>query len=109
MTRMLTRFAVPALLALGLLGGCSRDPAPTPPAEENYEEPQPVEPAPPPPPVIETTPAPPPPVATENLAEPVEPPVDPSDQTLEDADATGLTTRATPSDEEDVAPAGNEE
>lgn len=104
---MIRRIAVAAGLALVLLAGCSSEPAAPPPPEETLreaEEPEEVEPAPEPapPPRAEAPPAP-APVAESNFEEPPEEPIDPSDQTLEDADATGLTTRATRSDDEQPA------
>lgn len=90
-----------ALLAAATLAmaGCSRgDPAPV---EDNYSaeplpEPEPADARP-----VEELPRespPPPPSVAENLStvieEPAEQPVDPDDQTLDDASATGMTTRA---------------
>ncbi|MDB5689464.1 MAG: hypothetical protein JWL91_1340 [Sphingomonas bacterium] len=107
----LRRITAVAALAAALLAGCSREPAPPPPAEETVQEPEVAEPAPAPaapPPASE---APPPPSLSieTNFEEQAEEPIDPSDQTLEDADATGLTTRATRTDEGQAEPATNAE
>jgi hypothetical protein len=99
-------------LALVLLAGCHSEPEPVQVTEETNEAPEVAEPAPapaptPPPMVKEPEPA--AAIATEtNFEEPAPEPVDPSDQTLEDADATGLTTRAKRSDDESTQPATNE-
>jgi hypothetical protein len=96
----------PRLAALGLallaLAACSREPAPTPEAgdDDNTEVSEPAPPAPPPAPVVEVPP-PPPPALELNLEEPAEEPIDESAQTMEDADATGLTTRALPGVEDE--------
>jgi hypothetical protein len=97
-------------LALVLLAGCHSEPEPAPVTEETSEAPEVAEPAPAPtPPPIVKEPEPAAAIATEtNFEEPAPEPVDPSDQTLDDADATGLTTRAKRSDDESTQPATNE-
>jgi hypothetical protein len=110
---MALRSAAVSGLTLVLLAACSSKPEPTPQptSYEGTAEEAPVEkPAPPPPPspvapAVEAQPA--PTLTTEsNFVEPAEEPVDPSDQTLEDADATGLTTRAKRDGEERADPVG---
>ena len=98
-----------AVLATVLLAGCSREPPPPPPADETpvQESEDVAEPAPKAPPPVVVAPPAPPPAPEANFEEPAEEPIDPSDQTLEDADATGLTTRATRSDDAQSDPAGS--
>jgi hypothetical protein len=101
-----------SVLAMAALAACSREAPPPAPEQEDtqVEAAEPAPPPPPPPPVVEAPP--PPPVLETNFDEPAPEPIDPSEQTLEDADATGLTTRAAPRMEDEDAPAegagGNE-
>ena len=93
-----------AALAIGALcvAGCQRK-APEPAPEENVEEATPVAPEPaPPPPKVEPPKEKPPVVSDADEPEP-----DASAQTQEDADAVGMTTRATPRSEDEEAPATN--
>lgn len=81
--RIHARHSIAALATLTLLAACGSEPeAPPEPAPVETVEPAPVPPAPPPPPPVE------------NVAE--EAPVvelEPDQQVLEDADATGMTAR----------------
>jgi len=101
-----SRLRLPAVLVLAAcaLAACSREAEAPPPERDDtaVEAPEPApEPAPPPRPVEAP---PPPPAIEENAAETADEPVDHSEQTLEDADATGLTTRASPGAEEEDVP-----
>ncbi len=89
------RFLLP-LLTLGVaLAGCSGgsespEAAPTEAAEENFASPAEEAPAPAPEPLPSAEPV---PEVDTNLALPPEEPVAPDEQVLDDADATGMTSR----------------
>lgn len=86
-----------ALAAVALAAGCSREKAPPAEPDVTVNEPAPAVPAPPPPPVPPRQPA---PVAT-NAADEADDAPDEDARTQDDADATGLTTRAAPAPSED--------
>lgn len=101
-------YAAAGLLALGVLAGCSRsEPDEAPPVENVSEAPAPVpeetrapepEPAPEPAPVATANAVAPPPAAA----------IEPDEQMLDDADATGMTARAKRDEPVTDAPPANE-
>ncbi|TXC72822.1 hypothetical protein FSB78_07440 [Sphingomonas ginsenosidivorax] len=102
--------AAAALLALSVLAGCSRSEPDQPPPVDNAvtEEPAPVreeapvaEPAPAP---VEPAPA----AVTNTVAPPPAEAIAPDEQMLDDADATGMTARATRDAQNEEAPQANE-
>ncbi|MDB5662680.1 MAG: hypothetical protein JWN59_1018 [Sphingomonas bacterium] len=107
MTRLRRMVAIGVLLAAA---GCSRNDPPPPQEEETTEAPSFAEPTPALPPEPEA--APPveprvqaPPAEINAVEEVIEPPIDESEQTLDDAAAVGMTTRSERNVEDDQPPA----
>jgi hypothetical protein len=101
-------YAAAGLLALSILGGCSRSEPDEAPPIENVSEEAPPEPEETRAPEPEPAPAP-APVATSNaVAPPPAAEIAPDEQMLDDADATGMTARATRDEPVTDVPPANE-